>query len=438
MGITSRGRRSALMAGFAAAAVLAGAAGCGGGDDEASGDGTITLTVDVFGQFGYEELYQEYMASHPNIKIVERGTGANLDEYSPRLTQWLAAGKGAGDVVAIEEGLLVEYKANPGNFVNLLDHGAADLKPNFMEWKWNQGLTADGKQLLGLGTDVGGMAMCYRKDLFEKAGLPTERDAVSKLWPTWADYVKVGEQFKAKNTGAAFLDAATNTFNTIVLQTAGDAGGYTYYDTGNKLVVDSNPAVKQAWDTTMDIIDSGLSGKYGAWSDEWVAAFKQAKFATIACPAWMTGVIEGNAGADASGKWDIASVPGNGGNWGGSFLAVPKQGKHQKEAAELAKFLTSPQGQIGAFKAKGPLPSSPQALDDPAIAQATNAYFSNAPTGQIFAAGAKSLKPVYMGPRNQAVRTEVENAVRTVELGQRNPAQGWTDAVANAKKAADK
>jgi cellobiose transport system substrate-binding protein len=438
MGITSRGRRSALIAGFAAAAVLTGAAGCGGGDDEASGDGTITLTVDVFGQFGYEELYQEYMASHPNIKIVERGTGANLDEYSPRLTQWLAAGKGAGDVVAIEEGLLVEYKANPGNFVNLLDHGAADLKPNFMEWKWNQGLTADGKQLLGLGTDVGGMAMCYRKDLFEKAGLPTERDAVSKLWPTWADYVKVGEQFKAKNTGAAFLDAATNTFNTIVLQTAGDAGGYTYYDTGNKLVVDSNPAVKQAWDTTMDIIDSGLSGKYGAWSDEWVAAFKQAKFATIACPAWMTGVIEGNAGADASGKWDIASVPGNGGNWGGSFLAVPKQGKHQKEAAELAKFLTSPQGQIGAFKAKGPLPSSPQALDDPAIAQATNAYFSNAPTGQIFAAGAKSLKPVYMGPRNQAVRTEVENAVRTVELGQRNPAQGWTDAVANAKKAADK
>lgn len=436
MGANPRRRRAAAAL-VAATALLVTTAACGGGDDAAE-DGQVTLTVDVFGQFGYEQLYQEYMAANPGVKIVERGTGGNLDEYSPKLTQWLAAGKGAGDIVAIEEGLLVEYKANPDNFVNLLDHGAADLKGNFLEWKWNAGLTADGKHLIGLGTDVGGMAMCYRKDLFAKAGLPTDREAVSKLWPTWQDYIRVGEQFTAKRTGASFLDAATNTFNTILLQTAGNAQGYSYYDTSDNLVVDSNPAVRQAWDTTMDIIDSGLSGKYAAWSEEWVSAFKQSKFATIACPAWMTGVIEGNAGPGAKGKWDIARVPGDGGNWGGSYLAVPKQSKHQAEAIKLAKFLTSAQGQIGAFKAKGPLPSSPQALDDPAIVQATNEYFSGAPVGQIFAAGARELKPVYMGPKNQAVRTEVENAVRTVELGQRSPEQGWTDAVTNAKKAAAK
>ena len=435
--LTFTRRRLAAVALVAATALL-GTTACGGGDDDAAADGPITLTVDVFGQFGYADLYQGYMASHPGVKIVERGTGGNLDEYSPKLTQWLAAGKGAGDVVAIEEGLLVEYKANPQNFVNLLDHGAADLKGNFLDWKWNQGLTADGKQLIGLGTDVGGMAMCYRTDLFAKAGLPTDREAVSKLWPTWQDYIKVGEQFTAKKTGASFLDAATNTFNTILLQTAGNSSGYSYYDTGNNLVVGSNPAVKQAYDTTMDIIDSGLSGKYGSWSEEWVSAFKQSKFATIACPAWMTGVIEGNAGAAAKGKWDIAQIPGNGGNWGGSFLAVPKQSKHQAEAIELAKFLTSAKGQIGAFKAKGPLPSSPQALEDPAIIDSKNAYFSEAPVGKIFAEGAKSLKPVYMGPKNQAVRTEVENAVRSVELGKRSPEQGWTDAVANAEKAAAK
>ncbi|MGK5443681.1 ABC transporter substrate-binding protein [Micromonospora sp. URMC 105] len=435
MGTFSRRRLAAVA--LVAATALLGTTACAGDDEPAEG-GPITLTVDVFGQFGYEELYKEYMASHPGVKIVERGTGSNLDEYSPKLTQWLAAGKGAGDVVAIEEGLLVEYKANPQNFVNLLDHGAADLKGNFLDWKWNQGLTADGKQLIGLGTDVGGIAMCYRKDLFAKAGLPTERDQVSKLWPTWQDYVATGEKFKSANTGASFLDAATNIFSTILLQTAGNTSGYSYYDTSNNLVVDSNPAVKQAYDTTVDIIDSGLSGKYGSWSEEWVSAFKQSKFATIACPAWMTGVIEGNAGPAAKGKWDIAQVPGNGGNWGGSFLAVPKQSKHQAEAIELTKFLTSAKGQIGAFKAKGPLPSSPQALDDPAITDSTNPYFSGAPVGKIFGTGAKSLKPVYMGPKNQAVRTEVENAVRTVELGQRNPEQGWNDAVNNAKKAAAK
>ncbi|GAB3932430.1 ABC transporter substrate-binding protein [Micromonospora vulcania] len=430
----ARPRRFAAAA-LAAAVLLTGVSACG--DDSENADGTVTLTVDVFSQFGYDELYKQYMADHPNIKIVERGTGTNLDEYSPKLTRWLAAGAGAGDIVAIEEGLLVEYRANPNNFVNLLDHGAGELKGNFLDWRWNQGLTKDGK-LIGLGSDVGGMAMCYRKDLFAKAGLPTDRKAVSELWPTWDAYIDTGRRFAAANTGASFLDAATNTFNTILLQTAGNTTGYSYYDTSDQVVVDSNPAVRTAYDTTVKIIDAKLSGKFGAFSDEWSAAFKQGKFATIACPAWMTGVIEGNAGPEAKGKWDIASVPGNGGNWGGSVLAVPKQGKHQKEAIELAKFLTSPQGQIGAFKAKGNLPSSPQALDEPAVKDAKNAYFSDAPVGQIFGAGARSLRPVYMGPKNQAVRTEVETAVRTVELGQRSAADGWSDAVSKAKAAAQK
>ena len=53
-------------------------------------------------------------------------------------------------------------------------------------------------------------------------------------------------------------------------------------------------------------------------------------------------------------------MPGGGGNWGGSFLAVPTQSKHQKEAVELAKFLTSQASQLAAFKAAGNLPSSPK------------------------------------------------------------------------------
>ena len=45
---------------------------------------------------------------------------------------------------------------------------------------------------------------------------------------------------------------------------------------------------------------------------------------------------------------------------------MPTQSKHPKEAAELVRFLTSPKGQVAAFKAVNNLPSSPAALDDPA------------------------------------------------------------------------
>jgi cellobiose transport system substrate-binding protein len=284
------------------------------------------------------------------------------------------------------------------------------------------------------------MAMCYRSDLFKKAGLPTSRDEVSALWATggWDDYIKVGKDFAAKNVGASFLDGAAQTFNVILLQEAGNTTGYTYYDNSNNLVVDTNPAVKAAFDKSVEIVDAKLSGKFPQWDAAWNTAFKQAKFATMACPAWMTGVIEGNAGAGAKGKWDIAKIPGNGGNWGGSHLAVPAQSKNPKEAADLAKFLTSKEGQIAAFKAKGPLPSNISALDDTAVKDSKNAYFSNAPIGTIFGEGAKTLKPVYMGPKNQAVRTEVEASVRNVELGKKNAADGWNDALANAKKAAAK
>ena len=436
MTVSWRRRTYAAVALSLGAVLIAATAACSKKDDTTGGTPQkVTLIVDVFGTFGYEDLYKQYMQANPNVTIQERGTGANLGDYTPKLTQYLASGAGAGDVVAIEEGTLVQFKAQADKFEDLKKYGADADSGNFLPWKWEQGTTADGK-ILGLGTDVGGMAMCYRSDLFAKAGLPTARDDVSKLWATWDDYIKTGQTFKSKVKDAGFIDAGTNTFNLILMQMAGNSGGFTYYDKSNKLVIDSNPVVKQAWDKTMQVINAGLSANLQSWTDGWTAGFKNAKFATIACPAWMTGVIKGNAGDGAAGKWDIAAAPGGGGNWGGSFLAVPSQGKNKAEAAKLARFLTSPQGQIAAFKSKGNLPSSPQALSDDSVKNAVNDYFTNAPTGKIYGDGATALKPVYLGPKNQDVRDQVENAIRSVEQGNKTPDAAWTQAVADAKKVA--
>ena len=54
------------------------------------------------------------------------------------------------------------------------------MKDQWLPWKYAQATTADGSDTIGLGTDVGGLAMCYRQDLFEKAGLPTDRDEVGQ------------------------------------------------------------------------------------------------------------------------------------------------------------------------------------------------------------------------------------------------------------------
>ena len=67
----------------------------------------------------------------------------------------------------------------------------------------------------------------------------------------------------------------------------------------------------------------------------------------------MMGYIQGQAPA-TKGKWDIAAVPGGGGNWGGSFLAVPKQSQHPAEAADLVKFLTSPASEASSSSTRQP------------------------------------------------------------------------------------
>ena len=434
-------RRRLAAVGVMAVTALAVATGCSASSGDDSG-GKVTLTVDVFGNFGYSEagLYKAFEKSHPNIRIKERGTGMELSDYDDRLTQWLAAGSGAGDVVSLEEGILIRFKAQPENFVNLFEHGADKLSGNFLNWKWQQGLSADGTRLIGLGTDVGSLAMCYRVDLFDKAGLPTDREQVAALWPTWDDYITTGKKFVAANKAgkvkAKFLDSATNTYNAILVQNAGKTTNQTYFDEKNEFVMDSNPAVKQAWDTTLKMIDSGLSAHLRSFSDQWNTGFKSGAFATIACPAWMLGYIQGQAGDAGKGKWDVATIPGGGGNWGGSFLAVPKQSKHSKEAAELVKFLTSPKSQLKVFQALNNLPSSPKALDSPELKDFTNEYFNNAPVGQIFGAGAKELAPVYLGPKNQPVRDEVENALRAVEQGQLASGKAWDTAVKNGGKVA--
>lgn len=388
----------------------------------------VKLVIDTFGDFGYKELIADYMKAHPNVTVVERQEEYN--QHHQQLAQHLAAGSGAADIVAIDEGFIVQFRSTPDKFVNLLDLGAGDLKDRWLPWKWSASMSGDGATQIGLGTDVGGLAMCYRKDLLEAAGLPSGRDEVSALWPDWQSFIATGEKFQAAGTDVKWVDSATNMLNPILAQQA-----VGYFDTSDQLVFDTNPGVKTAWDSTMDMIAKDESAGLAAFSPEWNAGFKQGKFATVACPAWMMGYIQDQA-PDTSGKWDVAAIPGGGGNWGGSFLAIPKQSEHPEAAYDLAAYLTAPEQELRIFKETGNLPSIPTLYTDPALTAFTNEFFSDAPVGTIFSDTAAALQPQYLGTKNGPVRQAVENVVREVENGSLSATDGWTKASEAAEKAA--
>jgi cellobiose transport system substrate-binding protein len=427
----SRGR---VLGALLVAAVLV--AACSSGKKSSNNAATaqpVKLTVGTFGNFGYKQktmdLYAEYTKAHPNVTIVE-----HVLDYGPhhdQLAAHLAAGSGANDVEAIDEGFINKFKGQPQNFYNLLDYGADGVKDRWLPWKWAQSLSADGKYQIGLGTDIGGLAMAYRRDLFQKAGLPTDRDQVSKLWPDWQSYFNVGKQFTAKHVGAAWFDAASNVYNAILNQSPTG-----YYGQDNSVVIDSNPAVKQAFDLTAQAVKDGESAKLAAFTPGWNTGMQKGTFATITLPYWMAGYIQTTAPKTA-GQWDVAAVPGGGGNWGGSFLTIPKQSKHPKEAYDLIAWLTAPEQELRLFKsAAATFPSEPQLYDDPSLTSFKSSFFNNAPVGEIFAASAKTLQPQYKGAADGQIRTAVENALTRIEQGKQQPDAAWAQAVKEAKAAA--
>ncbi|GAA0384034.1 ABC transporter substrate-binding protein [Microbispora corallina] len=410
-----------------AAAVLVGATSCGGGGTggtNASGQpaGKIKLTVALFSDFHFAPLYEEFKKTHPNVDIVERR--AQFNDHHRNLTTQLATGAGAADVVAVEAGYIAQFTPMADKFYDLNQYGLGKRQGDYLDWKWKQGLSPDGGKLLGLGTDVGGLAMCYRTDLFKKAGLPTDRDEVGRLWPTWEDYMAAGKKFVANAGGAKWFDGPGENFRAMV-----DQAPVGFYDQQNNLVAGTNPDVKKAFDLNAEMIEAGLSAKLAAFSPPWNTGLTKGSFATVICPSWKTGSIK-DAAPTTSGKWDVAAVPGGGGgNQGGTHLMAPKQGKHPKEAAELIDLLTSKDSQLRLFTEAGALPSIPALYDDPTITSFTNPFFNDAPTGKIFTDAAKALKPQYVGPKAGDVLTTFGNALQRIEQGKQNPQDSWTQAL---------
>jgi len=421
-------RRKGVALISAAAALVLLASGCSS-SSSSSGDKT-TLKVRLFGTFGYKEagLFDAYEKSHPNIKI-DYQTVEQEATYWTGLQTGLASGAGLGDVQGIEVGRIAAATSQLSDkFVDLNTLGATSLKDNFYSWKWQESMA--GTKQLGLGTDIGPLAICYRADLFKAAGLPVDPAEVSKLWSSgWDGYVAAGQQYKAKaGAGQYWTDTAGGMFNAVIGQSTNQ-----YYDASGKLIVDSNPAVKAAWDESMKVAAGGLSAKLSQFSTAWNVAFTTGSFATIACPSWMVGYIKSEAGA-MSGQWNIADIPGGGGDWGGSYLAIPTASKHQKEAFELISWLTAAEQQAAVFKAVGNFPSNSKAAADPTVAAATDKYFSGgtnpdspvpAPIGKIFGDSASKLQPAILGAHDGDVKNAISTAITRVETGSQSPDAAW-------------
>ena len=405
-------RRAALGAALVASLL---AAGCGG--SSSADDGTVTLDVGLFGTFGFEQagLYDEYMRLNPDIRIEETSVERSADYYRALQTR-LAAGSGLADIQGIEIGFVADVVENHADaFVDFAAEGNADeILGHYYDWKVEPATTEDGR-VIGLGTDAGPEAMCFRRDLFEQAGLPTDRAELATLWADWDGYLELGRQYETSPTkpeGTSFVDSPASVFSAAVYQ-----GETAYNDEDGNPIPETSDGVTAAWEDASVAAAEQMTANLIQFGDEWNSAFANGAFATISCPAWMLGYISEQAGEEASGAWDVAPLPGGAGNWGGSWLGVTESSEHREEAMALVEWLTAPEQQIKMFTEEAHFPSSQEAAEDPQVSTATNEYFSGAPVGQIFADSAAALQFTPIGPYDTQIQEAFTNALSTVAEG---------------------
>ena len=410
--------------------------GCSSGGTTPSAEDTttpITLTVATFNNFGYtDDLAAAYHALHPNITI-QWVVAKTSDDAQNNLFTKLAAGSGLSDIEAVDGDWMPKVKQYPDLFEDL---SSPDNAGRYADWK-TAGGTVDGKEI-GLGTDIGPEAICYHADLFKAAGLPSDPASVAQLLTgDWANYFSVGQQFEAgiKKAGinAAWFDSAGATFQGMANQYANF-----FESSDGSVVATTNPDVKNVFDQVL-AASATESAHLQEWTDDWTKGITTSKWATMLCPAWMVdGVIKSDDANGTVKDWNIADVfPNGGGNWGGSYLLVPSQGAHTAEAKALADWLTAPEQQLKAFAAASTFPSQQAAYTDPALTGAVDAYFNNAPIGQIMinrakgyaSTGVTAFKGIHYGD----VMTAVQNGLLRVEQGKQNADDSWTQVVSDIK-----
>lgn len=416
--LSSRTRATGVVGALAAVALII--AGCGSSGGGASSSGPITLRVGLFGNFGYKDagLYKAYEKAHPNIKIVEDDVEFEQNYWSALRTH-LASGSGLDDIQGIEVGRISDVSGPMASgFVDLRTLGAGRDAGHYSQFKKAPATGPQG-QIYGLGTDIGPMGLCYRTDLFRKAGLPTNRATLARDWATWQDYLKMGLTYKGKVAHSAWTDTAGGVYNAVLSQSPDQ-----YYSASHKLVIATNPAIKTAWDIAVRAAQQGLTAKLAQFQTAWNKGFASGSFATIACPSWMIAYIKSQAGPAGNGKWDVTSTPGGGaGNWGGSYLAIPKATKHQKEAFALLEYLTSASSEVKLFRTGGIFPSN--LIAQRQISGVTDAYFSNAPIGELYSKAAAAQPKVTLGHNQGTLGNDVTNGLTAVETQHKTPASQW-------------
>lgn len=275
----------------------------GGGGNASGGEGgksaseiTIWAWDKAFNVAALNEAKAAYEKQNPDLKI-------NIIEYAQAdIIQKLNTGLNSGTSNGLPNIVLIEdYRAH--SFLNAYpdafkEIGSAINVSDFADYKLGP-TSSDGKQY-GVPFDSGVAGLFYRTDLLEQAGYKAED--LQNI--TWDDYIKIGEDVKAK-TGKQMLSLDPNDLG-ILRMMIQSAGSWYSKEDGKTPDLAGNAALKEAFETYKKMMDANIVRLHSDWS-QFVAGFNSGDVATVPTGNWITPSIKQEA--SQSGKWAVAPMP---------------------------------------------------------------------------------------------------------------------------------
>lgn len=309
-----------------------------------------------------DSVAKPFMAANPGVKVVVSDLG-NQQVFDRMLAGCAAGGGDLPDIVSVENHESEIFWAQfPTCFTDLHKLGYDDaMAAQFPEFKRVE--LEPGGVAYAMPWDSGPVAMFYRRDFYEKAGVDPAKIV------TWADFIEAGKKIQAANPKVVMTQADLNG-DTEWFRMIANEQGCGYFSGDAQSITVNQPNCVAALEAIKQIYDAGLMTAAN-W-DQKIQSNNSGTVATQMYGGWYEGTIRSTAPADQSGKWGVYLMPSladdgaHAANLGGSALAISENSKNKEAAFAFLKFaLGTNEGQVTMLKDYGLVPSLLSAVEDP-------------------------------------------------------------------------
>jgi len=343
----------------------------------------------------FAAIMEGFNKEYPDIQVTVQMIPGMAGGTRDALAAALAAGSGAPDISMIEINDVGRFVMQ-GGLVDLTQppYNAGKYEQDFVPYKWQQGLTPDGK-LLAFPWDIGPAGLFYRRDIFEAAGLPSDPEEVAKLLSTWQGYLDTGMKVNNPGNNIYWTDNISNI-------------PYIYY--AHKNFFDENFDIAFDNPRTLELLQYALEGRRAnldaripAWSPEWYSALGSGQIATTIAGSWFGGFLKSWIDPEGTGHWGVVPIPEDPlQNWGGSFLAIPEQSQNKEAAWAFVEYaMANADAQNRMFVAVDYFPAYMPAWENP-LYEESDPYFAGQNTRQMWVEIAHSEGKVFATPLDSA------------------------------------